>query len=171
MEVIEKIINNLPGQLGVQCSYKLNGRHSFLEGKNVGNELKLWVKLQSTVDNILRYFNLLAGKNNFTSFLNGHIYAEGLAANKSISGSLEFRLLDEQKIKYSLDFIGDDSQEYYFKGQAAWSALQHIKSILTIHGAIYQKDSGKMISDCTLNFDTNDLLSLLKSYKLLDSTL
>src|SRR5450755_1025851 len=61
--------------------------------------------------------------------ITGTVDAEGLATRQALEGTLAFRLLDERRLPYRFQFVGDDGKDYELSGQKEWSGLAPIESM------------------------------------------
>ena len=98
--------------------------------------------------------------------ITGTVDAEGLATKQALEGTLAFRLLDERRLPYRFQFVGDDGKDYELSGQKEWSGLAPIESMTLLPASLYGADGGEL-ARATLRFDLrSDLASWLKSFRL-----
>lgn len=98
--------------------------------------------------------------------ITGTIDAEGLASRRDLQGTLAFRLVDERRLPYRFDFVGDDGQRYELSGQKEWSGLAPIESMTLLPASLYDSN-GEEIARATLRFDVrSDLGRWMKSFRL-----
>jgi len=92
--------------------------------------------------------------------------AEGLATKQALEGTLAFRLLDERRLPYRFQFVGDDGKDYELSGQKEWSGLAPIESMTLLPASLYDAD-GAELARATLRFDLrSDLASWMKSFRI-----
>jgi hypothetical protein len=101
-----------------------------------------------------------------TWHITGSVDAEGLASRRPLDGTLAFRLVDERRLPYRFDFVGDDGQRYELSGQKEWSGLAPIESMTLLPASLYDQH-GDEFARATLRFDARaDLGRWLKSFRL-----
>jgi hypothetical protein len=97
--------------------------------------------------------------------LKGTLDAEGLASSSVVKGTLAFRLLDERRLPYRLEFTGDDGLGYELSGQKEWSGLSPVESMTLLPASIYGPD-GEEMARAMLRFDLrSDFGRWLKSFR------
>ena len=117
------------------------------------------ISLQLTVDG-LRRFALRR-----TIDIEGTIYAEGLAENRAVTGAIRWRLLDENRVPYVLEFEGDDGKRYRFRGQRDFFYYNAIGSLRKMDASLYD-ELDKEIGRAVLMFEPQlELPALLKSFR------
>lgn len=100
----------------------------------------------------------------------GHLRIDGLAKNARATGRLEMSPLIERRIRYVLDFTGDDGKRYQFDGSkriARFGALPHVllKSWTTLPGAVTD-EGGEVWGRALLRFHMRrDLKQLVGSMR------
>jgi hypothetical protein len=98
--------------------------------------------------------------------ITGTVDAEGLATRQALEGTLAFRLLDERRLPYRFQFVGDDGKDYELSGQKEWSGLAPIESMTLLPASLYDAD-GAELARATLRFDLrSDLGSWMKSFRI-----
>jgi hypothetical protein len=98
--------------------------------------------------------------------ITGTVDAEGLATRQALEGTLAFRLLDERRLPYRFQFVGDDGKDYELSGQKEWSGLAPIESMTLLPASLYDAD-GAELARATLRFDLrSDLASWMKSFRI-----
>jgi hypothetical protein len=98
--------------------------------------------------------------------ITGTVDAEGLATKQALEGTLAFRLLDERRLPYRFQFVGDDGKDYELSGQKEWSGLAPIESMTLLPASLYDAD-GAELARATLRFDLrSDLASWMKSFRI-----
>jgi hypothetical protein len=97
--------------------------------------------------------------------ITGTIDAEGLASRRPLEGTLGFRLVDERRLPYRFDFVGDDGERYELSGQKEWSGLAPIESMTLLPASLYD-GGGEEMARATLRFDVrSDLGRWMKSFR------
>jgi len=101
----------------------------------------------------------------------GSLRIDGLAKNAPTKGRLELSPVIERRIRYVLDFIGDDGKRYQFDGSkriARFGALPHtlLKSWTTLPGTVTD-ESGELWGRAVLRFHMRrDLRQLVSSMRI-----
>ncbi len=101
----------------------------------------------------------------------GFLRIDGLAKNARATGRLEMSPLIERRIRYVLDFTGDDGVGYQFDGSkkiARFGALPHtlLKSWTTLPGTV-KDDRGELWGRALLRFHLRrDLRQLIGSMRI-----
>jgi hypothetical protein len=97
--------------------------------------------------------------------LEGTMNAEGLATDKPVEGTIEFRILDERRLPYRVRFTGDDGRSYELRGQKEWTPLAPLESMTVLPMTLLDA-SGAEIGRATLRFDArNELGQFLGSFR------
>jgi hypothetical protein len=97
--------------------------------------------------------------------IEGAMNAEGLATNKPLEGTIEFRILDERRLPYRVRFTGDDGLSYELRGQKEWTPLAPVES-MTVLPATLLDAHGSEIGRATLRFDArNELGKFIRSFR------
>jgi hypothetical protein len=95
----------------------------------------------------------------------GRIHAEGLAEDRPLTGSIKWRLLDEQRVFYELELDGDDGREYHIRGQRDFFLYNAIGSLTTMFASVYDEDD-REIGRAVLHFEPKlELPALLKTFR------
>jgi hypothetical protein len=99
----------------------------------------------------------------------GVILAEGLAENggagRTASGSLTWKLLDQNRVPYELAFEGDDARTYRLRGQRDFFVYNAIFSLTTLGASLYD-DAGEEIGRALLHFEPRiEIPALVKSFR------
>ncbi len=98
----------------------------------------------------------------------GTLRLDGLAKDVAATGRLELSPIFERRIRYVLDFTGDDGKRYRFDGQKTISkrALDYLKSWTTLPGEVTDEE-GKVYGRGVLRFSLRKhLRGLLRSMRL-----
>ncbi len=101
----------------------------------------------------------------------GWLRIDGLAKNAAAKGRLEMSPLVERRIRYVLDFTGDDGKRYQFDGSkriARFGALPRklLKSWTTLPGTVVD-ESGELWGRASLRFHLGrDLKNLVGSMRI-----
>ncbi len=101
----------------------------------------------------------------------GFLRLDGLTKHARATGRLEMSPLVERRIRYVLDFVGDDGARYQFDGSkriARFGALPHVllKSWTTLPGAV-TAEGGETWGRALLRFHMGrDLRGLLSSMRI-----
>ena len=99
----------------------------------------------------------------------GTIVAEGLAENggagRTLSGTVTWKLLDENRVPYDLSFDGDDAKRYHLRGQRDFFFHNVALSLSTMQASLYD-DQEREIGRATLHFEPRvELPALFKSFR------
>ncbi len=101
----------------------------------------------------------------------GFVRIDGLAKHAAATGRLELSPLIEHRIRYVLDFTGDDGRRYQFDGsksiaRVASSPLSLLKSWTTLPGDVRDVETGEVWGHALLRFHfMRDLRALVKSVR------
>jgi hypothetical protein len=99
----------------------------------------------------------------------GTILAEGLAENggagRSLLGTVTWKLLDENRVPYTLSFDGDDAKRYHLRGQRDFFLHNVALSMSTMQASLYD-DQEQEIGRAVLHFEPRvELPALLSSFR------
>lgn len=95
----------------------------------------------------------------------GTLSAGGLASNASVTGTIEVSPIEQRRIRYSLDLIGDDGGRYRFDGWKSISWLRLASTWTTLPGTIYD-GTGAVVGTATLRFAPRHTPALLASARI-----
>jgi hypothetical protein len=101
----------------------------------------------------------------------GFLRIDGLAKHAHTTGRLELSPLIERRIRYVLDFTGDDGRRYRFDGSKSIarmvsSPLSLLESWTTLPGEVRDVDAGELWGVARLRFHLRrDLRALVKSVR------
>jgi hypothetical protein len=99
--------------------------------------------------------------------IEGEVDVEGFADRRPIRGTLALKLLDERRLGYEFAFKGNDEHDYRFRGQKDVTPIALVDSMTVLPASLYDAE-GREIGRATLRFDVRgDLVTFLKSWKLL----
>jgi hypothetical protein len=99
----------------------------------------------------------------------GFVRIDGLAKHADATGHLEMSPVIERRIRYVLDFTGDDGRRYRFDGSKSiartlGSPLTLLRSWTTLPGEVRDVDTGALWGRAVLRFHLRrDLRALVKS--------
>ncbi len=101
--------------------------------------------------------------------LEGTIVADTLAENggagRPLRGLVTWRLLDENRVPYTIEFEGDDGKPYSLRGQRDFFFHNAIGSLTTMHASLYD-ESGTEIGRAQLHFEPKmEIPALLRSFR------
>jgi hypothetical protein len=96
----------------------------------------------------------------------GRIVAEGLAEEgRPLFGSVHWKLHDERRIPYDLEFEGDDGGHYRLRGQRDFFVHDAKGSLTTLPASLYDT-TGAEVARATLRFDLRtELGPLVRSFR------
>ncbi len=95
--------------------------------------------------------------------LRGTIEAESLAKGSLATGDLEMSPVENKRIRYRLEFIGDDQKKYFFDGWKSISWLRPLSTWTTLPGSI-EDEEGNVVGKAELKFDLSTTPKFLKSF-------
>lgn len=144
--------------LGFSLSESLSGTYYRLDDPLVDRPIAITLRL--SVDEMRRFLR------DRRIEIEGRIVADGLAAEgRPIFGSLRWKLHDERRIPYDLEFQGDDGVHYRLRGQRDFFVHDPQGSLTTLSATIYD-GSGAEFARAMLRFDPRrELTPLLKSFR------
>jgi hypothetical protein len=99
----------------------------------------------------------------------GVILAQGLAENggsgRTVTGTITWRLLDENRVPYALSFVGDDEKTYHLRGQRDFFFHNAIGSLTTMSASLYDAEQ-REIGRAVLHFEPKtEIPALVKSFR------
>lgn len=142
---------------GFELSESLTGSWHSFEEPLVDKRVR--VKMKLTVDG-LRRFALVR-----QIAVVGRIHAEGIAEDRPLTGTVKWRLLDENRVPYALEFDGDDGRVYHIRGQRDFFMYNAIGSLTTMYASVYDEDDQE-IGRAVLHFEPKlELPALLKTFR------
>ena len=94
--------------------------------------------------------------------LTGTFHATGLATGVSATGTIELSPIEHRRIRYTLDFTGDDGVRYRFDGWKAITWTHPFSSWTTLPSTITGPDN-RIVGTAVLQFAWRDLPSLVTS--------
>lgn len=87
----------------------------------------------------------------------------GVANSTEIfNARLEFKSLDA--VELSFEFVGDDGNEYVYRGERKISIFDPVRSWESVEGAVYEKESGERIMDSIKFMGSDHLMASLLPY-------
>jgi hypothetical protein len=95
----------------------------------------------------------------------GTLTAEGLATDVPVRGSMEISPVEHRRIRYVLDFDGDEGGRYHFDGWKSIDWLRVRSSWTTLPGTVTDA-SGEVAGIANLKFDLADLRKFVGSMRL-----
>jgi hypothetical protein len=155
--------------IGFKMDELMVGTHTFSNGAFEGRELPINFSLTWGKGNLLKFLN--PGSSEFLkSEAKGFITVGGLANKADCEGFLKLMYFSERKIRYELNFTGDDGMAYRYVGEKVnlWPWNLH-KTHVTCYGTITDKKTGKIISNSVVYFPLREMLDFLMSARLVKS--
>jgi len=155
--------------IGFTMDETMTGTHAFSDGSYEGRQLPLSFFLTWGSSNLTEFLNPFS-PGFFTSTANGFITVGGLADKADCTGKLELMYFSKRKIRYELDFTGDNSKAYKYVGEKLnlWPWNLH-KTHFTCYGTITDIEAGKIISSSIVYFPYRQLIDFLMSARLVKS--
>ena len=155
--------------VGFKMDELMVGTHTFSNGSFEGRELPLNFSLTWGNVNLLKFLNPRSSEF-LKSEAKGFITVGGLANKADCKGSLNLMYFSERKIRYELNFTGDDGMAYRYVGEKVnlWPWNLH-KTHVTCYGKITDKKTGKIISNSVVYFPVREMLDFLMSTRLVKS--
>lgn len=96
--------------------------------------------------------------------LEGTMTADGLAGGSKVTGSMEISPVEHRRVRYVLDFDGDDGATYHFDGWKSINWLRPKASWTTLPGTVTDA-AGDVVGVATLMFPVADLAKFLRSMR------
>jgi hypothetical protein len=155
--------------VGFKMDELMVGTHTFSNGSFDGRELPLNFSLTWGNGNLLKFLN--PGSDEFLkSEAKGFITVGGLVNKADCKGSLKLMYFSERKIRYELNFKGDDGRAYRYVGEKVniWPWNLH-KTHVTCYGTITDATTEKIISSSVVYFPLREMLDFLMSTRLVRS--
>lgn len=144
--------------LGFSLSEKFSGSYYRLDEPLV--ERAMSIVLHLGVDGLRRFLRERCAT------AEGRIYAEGLAEDgRPLFGTVHWKLHDERRIPYDLEFEGDDGGFYRLRGQRDFFVHDAKGSLTTLPLSLYDGRGAEM-ARATVRFDPRtELGPLVKSFR------
>ncbi len=153
--------------VGFKMDEIMIGTHTFSNGSFDGRELPLNFSLTWGNGNLVKFLN--PGSDEFlVSSARGFITVGGLANKADCEGYLKLMYFTERKIRYELDFKGDDGKSYRYMGEKVniWPWNLH-RTHVTCYGTITDTATGKIISSSIVYFPLREMYDFLMSLRLI----
>jgi hypothetical protein len=110
------------------------------------DELAIVVDFEASVEDLRDYARQK------TWALRGRIVAQELASRREVRGAIVSRILDQGRVFYRMEFVGDDGVSYQLCGQQEWSGLAPIDSLTVVDGSL-EDGNGTECARVRLRFD------------------
>ncbi len=155
--------------VGFKMDELMVGTHTFSNGSFAGRELPLNFSLTWGSGSLLGFLNPWSDEF-LRSEARGFITVGGLVNKADCIGSLKLMYFSGRKIRYELDFKGDDGRAYRYVGEKVniWPWNLH-KTHVTCYGTITDATTEKIISSSVVYFPLREMLDFLKSARLVIS--
>ena len=155
--------------VGFKMDEIMVGTHTFSDGSFEGRELPLNFSLTWGNENLVKFLNPRSDEFLMNS-AKGFITVGGLANKADCTGTLRLMYFSERKIRYELDFRGDNGRAYRYAGEKVniWPWNLH-KTHVTCYGTITDLATEKIISGSVVYFPLREMLDFLKSTRLVKS--
>lgn len=101
-----------------------------------------------------------------TGRLVGTLHADGLAERAAATGTIEVSPVEQKRIRYTLEFRGDDGHPYRFDGWKSIEWRHLLGTWTTLPGTIYDA-AGAVVGTAQARFPLRDTASLVASLRLL----
>lgn len=142
--------------LGFELAESMTGTYHLFSAPLVSRPLR--VRLTLAVNGLARF----AKRRKIAA--EGTIACEGLAADRPVTGSVAWRLLDEKRVPYDLAFEGDDGKTYRLRGQRDFFMHNVIGSLTTMEASLYADE--REIGRAVIHFEPSmELPALLKTFR------
>lgn len=147
--------------LGFELAESMTGSYHRFEDPM--NDRPMQLKLRLGVDGLRRF----ARERRLEA--DGVIVAEGLAENggsgRTVEGTILWRLLDENRVPYSLTFRGDDEKTYHLRGQRDFFVYDFVGSLRRLAASLYDEE-GLEIGRANLEFEPEfEIPALLRTFR------
>lgn len=155
--------------IGFKMDEMMIGTHTFSSGSSIGKELPLNFSLTWGNANLIRFLN--PGSDEFlVNCAKGFITVGGLANKADCTGVLKLMYFSKRKIRYELDFKGDDGRLYRYVGEKVniWPWNLH-RTHVTCYGTITDIMMEKVISSSVVYFPLREMFDFLMSLRLVKS--
>jgi hypothetical protein len=155
--------------IGFKMDESMMGTHTFSDGSHEGKQLPINFFLTWGCSNISKFLNP-SSPAFFSSTAKGFITVGGLADKADCAGKLELMYFTKRKIRYELDFTGDDGRAYKYVGEKVnlWPWNLH-KTHFTCYGTITDVETGNIISSSVVYFPYRQLKDFVMSARLVKS--
>lgn len=152
--------------IGFKINEMMTGSHTFANGSFKGEEMPLKFSLTWGNKSLLKFLNP-ASKEFLESNASGFITVGGLADNASCAGLLKLMYFTKRKIRYELDFNGDDGRAYKYVGEKIniWPWNIH-RTHFTCYGTITDVETGKIISSSVVYFPFKEIAGFILSARI-----
>lgn len=165
MGLIDQVVGFFKGDLNVRIDELMSGEHEFINGYGPKGKRPFSFRVSWGPKETSSF--LFPGSGDFmVADLKGVVNIDGMDNNIPCSGKLEFKYIEEQKIRYTFDFKHDD-KFYLFIGEKRniypWNLpISHT----TCYGEVIEKESGTIISKSITHFHMDTLFEFLGSVRL-----
>ncbi len=155
--------------VGFRMDEMMIGTHTFSGGSYGGRELPLNFSLTWGNDNLIKFLNPRS-EEFLVSSARGFITVGGLANKADCKGFLKLMYFSERKIRYELDFKGDDGRAYRYVGEKVniWPWNLH-RTHVTCYATINDTETEKIISSSVVYFPFREIIDFLLSLRFVKS--
>lgn len=155
--------------IGFKMDELMVGTHTFSDISHNGKEYPLNFSLTWGSPDLLKFLNP-SSEEFLSSRVKGFITAGGLANKADCNGTLRLMYFTKRKIRYELDFKGDNGRAYKYVGEKVnlWPWNLH-KTHVTCYGNIKDIETGKIISISLVRFPYRETLDFIMSARLVKS--
>ncbi|HEY9162388.1 MAG TPA: hypothetical protein VIS94_15025 [Desulfomonilia bacterium] len=155
--------------VGFKMDEIMIGTHTFSDGSYGGRELPINFSLTWGNGDLFKFLNPRS-KEFLVSSASGFITVGGLVNKADCKGYLKLMYFSERKIRYELDFKGDDDRGYRYVGEKVniWPWNLH-RTHVTCYGTISDMATEKIISSSIVYFPLREMYDFLKSLRLVKS--
>lgn len=151
--------------LGFKIDESMRGSHHFVAADGEHHDRPLCFSLTWGNRNIFRWLNPFSGQFLFNE-ARGMITVDGLARKADCTGSLHLLYFTQRKIRYVLNFKGDDGRSYRYVGEKInlWPWNLH-KTHVTCYGTITDQEADRKISESVVYFPYRQIIPFMLSFR------
>jgi hypothetical protein len=155
--------------VGFRMDEMMIGTHTFSDGSCGGRELPLNFSLTWGNSSLIKFLNPRS-EEFLVSSAKGFITVGGLANKADCKGCLKLMYFSGRKIRYELDFKGDNERAYRYVGEKVniWPWNLH-RTHVTCYGTITDVLTEKIISSSVVYFPLREMYDFLISFRFVKS--
>ncbi|MBI5528860.1 MAG: hypothetical protein HY897_21230 [Deltaproteobacteria bacterium] len=151
-------------RVGFKADEVMSGTHRFVGGAGPVGELPFEFKVTWGPRRLGKFLNPLDA-DFMLSDLAGTVTVGGLCDDASCEGRLEFRYVEEAKIRYIFDFDAGGKRYHYVGEKRDLRPWNLHKTHTTCYGTLTEADTGKVVSESTTYFRLSTAIPFMLSFR------
>ncbi len=170
IDKLSDAVKNYAGRIGFKMNEIMSGSHSFTKEYSSNHK-------ETDVERPME-FNIDWGPDSVTTWLNpfggsfmkqpakGTMTIEGLCDEVPCEGTLELKYIQNQSIKYTLDFEAQGMRLRYIGEKTNIKPWNVHKTHTTCKGKLYDKSTNRVVSESVTYFRLSTALDFVGSFRL-----